>query len=304
MANYSEEIIHEIEGIYNECAIKVSNIKPNKRRTNEYYVPLRMFNTLVFPILARIFRARTVIKFAGVNTRFTGGHKIQAIYDLSFIKFPSHYTSKDLAQQNRYFRKALSISDAFLTCSYTTKAELQKYTNKPIYVIYPKIEMTERSIYEVKRLTNNYFLIIGSDHPRKRIDLVIDLFSSLNEKLIIIGGYKGGENIPDNVKIMGYVDNETKLELIENCKTIIVPSIDEGFGLPIAEALLYGKKPLCSDIPIFREIAEGYAVYTNFEKDHFKCDIQQSFDTKPSEYFKKYNQIRKEQLSSFALKLL
>jgi glycosyltransferase involved in cell wall biosynthesis len=50
-----------------------------------------------------------------------------------------------------------------------------------------------------------------------------------------------------------------------NCQLLLAPSIVEGFGLPIVEAMLHGCRVVCSDIPVFREVGEDYCHYASLE---------------------------------------
>jgi len=50
-----------------------------------------------------------------------------------------------------------------------------------------------------------------------------------------------------------------------HCQLLLAPSIVEGFGLPIVEAMLHGCRVVCSDIPVFREVGEDYCHYASLE---------------------------------------
>ena len=64
----------------------------------------------------------------------------------------------------------------------------------------------------------------------------------------------------------GYIDKNKALYFYNNSLMYIFPSIDEGFGIPLIEALKFKVPVICSDIPIFREIAADSVLY--FEKQN------------------------------------
>jgi glycosyltransferase involved in cell wall biosynthesis len=96
-------------------------------------------------------------------------------------------------------------------------------------------------------------------------------------KLMIVG-IAGPEtdNIHRLVSILGLDSRVGFLEGVSdselrwcyvNCQAVVSPSTVEGFGLPIAEALLAGCRIVCSDIPAFREVADGQCRFVSLEKN-------------------------------------
>ncbi len=78
-------------------------------------------------------------------------------------------------------------------------------------------------------------------------------------------GYTGDprltRNAPPNVRFSGYVEEHEKAALIAEAHGLIMPSLAEGFGVPIIEALAANTPVLCSDIAVFREVAGELADY-------------------------------------------
>jgi glycosyltransferase involved in cell wall biosynthesis len=108
-------------------------------------------------------------------------------------------------------------------------------------------------------------VVIVSAEPRKNLQAVIRAFKKLPDADLVVIGYAGGtkfmRNAPPNVKFAGYVDEQDKAALIAEAHGLIMPSLAEGFGVPIIEALAANTPVLCSDIAVFREVAGDLGDY-------------------------------------------
>jgi glycosyltransferase involved in cell wall biosynthesis len=126
-------------------------------------------------------------------------------------------------------------------------------------------------------ITNpNYIFSISTLEPRKNFPRLLEAFSKIAAEfpetdLIIAGGkgWKEGETldslkkfgIENRVKFLGYVPDEAVPKLFSRASFAVTASLDEGFGVPILEALHFGCPVACSDRPVMREIAGPLAVY-------------------------------------------
>jgi len=116
-----------------------------------------------------------------------------------------------------------------------------------------------------------YFLFVGTIEPRKNLPRLLTAFSSLaksvkdNALLVIAGGEGwGGVNINDlvhdlgltnNVLLLGYVDELSLACLYANARFLVMPSLYEGFGLPLVEAMAHGVPVLTSNNSSMPEVA-------------------------------------------------
>ncbi|RDI37427.1 glycosyl transferase family 1 [Gluconacetobacter liquefaciens] len=125
-----------------------------------------------------------------------------------------------------------------------------------------------------------YFVILGTIEPRKNHLLLLNLWRQMAMEggatplphLVIIGrrGWEN-ENILDMIErcpaLQGVVHEHATLSdqavagLVRGARALLFPSFAEGFGLPLLEALAMGVPCLCSDLPVFREIAGDLPVY-------------------------------------------
>ena len=126
------------------------------------------------------------------------------------------------------------------------------------------------------RIHAPYFLFVGTIEPRKNLDRLLQAFASLSEakrkgfKLVIAGG-KGWGNVNPQLRaaklglqkdiiFTGYVSDGELHELYAQAQFLIMPSLYEGFGFPIIEAMSYGVPVITSNLSSMPEVAGDAAI--------------------------------------------
>ncbi|MDQ3762087.1 MAG: glycosyltransferase family 4 protein [Actinomycetota bacterium] len=113
------------------------------------------------------------------------------------------------------------------------------------------------------RLPPRYLLFVGAAQPRKGLDVLLDAHRSLPElaPLVLAGPAGWGPTLTTSsrVRILGYLDEADLRCVVAGATALVLPSRDEGFGLPVLEAMAAGVPVVCSDLPALREIAGGLA---------------------------------------------
>lgn len=117
-------------------------------------------------------------------------------------------------------------------------------------------------------------LHVGSTIPRKRIDVLLDVFAAVRRirpdaRLVRVGGPFTAEqrlrvrdlNLTDAVAVLPFVDRATLAAVYRRAVVALLPSEREGFGLPLVEALACGTPVVASDIPVLREVGADAAEY-------------------------------------------
>ena len=125
----------------------------------------------------------------------------------------------------------------------------------------------------------NYLLHIGSFEKRKDLITLVKAFKLVDDpnlKLVLAGAQiiNGNSEVLDEIKtfivqnkleskviLAGYVSKEEASVLYENATIYVFPSLDEGFGIPILEALSFSVPVICSDIDVFKEVGGDYVEY-------------------------------------------
>jgi glycosyltransferase involved in cell wall biosynthesis len=121
-------------------------------------------------------------------------------------------------------------------------------------------------------------LHVGSTIPRKRIDVLLDVFAGVRRarpgvRLTRVGGPFTADQrvrardlgVLEAIHVLPFVDRATLAAVYRRSALAVLPSDREGFGLPIVEALACGTPMVASDIPVLREIGSGAVTYCPVE---------------------------------------
>lgn len=205
---------------------------------------------------------------------------IVTIHDLIHLENPARYAASLYARP--MLRSAAKKANAIITVSQHAKSRLMDQLKIPedkIRVIYngvdpsfqPGDKTAARRQLGDSFLQGKLLLAVGNSRPHKNLRALIDAFEDAANalgpewKLLLIAegagemtqGVKSGERI----LIRGRVSEEQLRLIYQAADAFIMPSLNEGFGLPIVEAMASGLPVLCSDIDVFHEVAGDSALY-------------------------------------------
>lgn len=198
---------------------------------------------------------------------------VTTVHDLAFHYYPETIHPLILRTQRRRLAKLSSQKTHLIVDSVSTQKDLMKiYNIEPtrINVIYPGLSAdyqppSNKEIDRVKtkyKLPDQYLLALGTREPRKNLPRLIQAAKNLSLNLVIAGRYGWGKQtpIPSNVQILGYVpDND--LPALYNLATVFVyPSLYEGFGFPVLEAMACGTAVVTSNTSSLPEVAGEAAI--------------------------------------------
>jgi glycosyltransferase involved in cell wall biosynthesis len=120
-------------------------------------------------------------------------------------------------------------------------------------------------------LDGDYLLYLGTIQPRKNLSRLIEAFSQLPtaDCQLLLAGKRGWytdellKQANDRVKFIGYVDAADKNALLSGATAFVFPSLYEGFGFPVLEAMTCGVPVLCSNTSSLPEVVGHAAVQVN-----------------------------------------
>ncbi|MFZ4827046.1 MAG: glycosyltransferase family 4 protein [Phototrophicaceae bacterium] len=208
---------------------------------------------------------------------------VVTVYDLSFIHYPQMLSRSRRTYLQTMTRYACERSTRVLTISESTARDVVAN-----YGIDPsKVDVapcgTDFSIFrplhperliqfrKKKNLPDVFWLFIGTLEPRKNLPTLLKAYAQLspeNRPLLVIGGGKGWDyddifttvetlGLSNSVRFIGYVPSQELALWYNSASLFIYPSVYEGFGLPVLEAMACGTAVVVADSSSLTEVVEG-----------------------------------------------
>jgi glycosyltransferase involved in cell wall biosynthesis len=218
---------------------------------------------------------------------------VTTIHDVSWRRLPACFPTRHRMLLNIFIPITVRLADAVITDSKASMSDIVSFFSVPpsrVHVIplgvsevffeRPRMEECEAvlSMYGLKR---GYALYLGVVQPRKNLHRLVVAVSLLRGfgmwkkgwELVIAGklGWYYEHlmkavcelGLGDVVKFIGYVEDEHLRHLYACARVFVYPSLWEGFGLPVVEAMACGTPVVTSDLGALKEIAEGAALLVN-----------------------------------------
>src|SRR3989338_503396 len=199
--------------------------------------------------------------------RFSPVPTMVCIMDLAFLKYPETFRSPDLWQLKSWTKYSVKNSKHVFTISEATKKDIISAYHIPA----GKISIASPGVKRLKAgglspAKGKYWLYLGTLQPRKNIDALIEGFAATLPaagKLIIAGkiGWKYQPKKQDRIRYLGFVPNDKLGALIKNSQGLILPSLYEGFGIPVVQAMSLGTPVLVSRNSSLPEIVGNTGLY-------------------------------------------
>jgi glycosyltransferase involved in cell wall biosynthesis len=215
---------------------------------------------------------------------------VSIVYDLQFIYYPQFFSESARIERCRNFTDACRLATRIVSISnHVTETILSNssISREKVRTLLPQlsrrlssISAPERDI-EIPKLglaADTYLLYPGNFWRHKNHNMLLTAYNiylsschDSNMKLVCTGA--PGESldalkdvthrmgISDRVVFPGFIPEKVFTALLVHCRALIYPSLFEGFGMPVFEALAYGKPVLCSELPSLKEIAADAAIY-------------------------------------------
>lgn len=210
---------------------------------------------------------------------------VYTLYDLSFIENPDWNTEENRVGCFSGIFRARLYADLIVAISeYTRQHFLATFPGFPesrIAVVYPASRFENlRPAPPPARFSslkpNGFWLSVGTIEPRKNHGRLLDAYRTLKGEgapmlpLVLAGGhgwllehfdaFLHGLEVGREVILAGYVSNDELKWLYQNCFGFVYPSLFEGFGMPVVEALGLGGPVLCSNGSSLPEVAGAAAL--------------------------------------------
>lgn len=205
------------------------------------------------------------------------------VHDLSFIHYPETFPVKLVNYLNRSVPPSVKRADHILADSLSTMRDLQSLWNvapERITVLYSGVNERFRPVTDGAKLAAiraryglgdaPFVLTVGTVQPRKNYELLVRAFKPVADRhahALVIAGGKGwlGEGLAaeierqglrDRVRLVGFVDDDDLPGLYSAADLFVFPSLYEGFGLPLLEAMACGTPVISSDASSLPEVVQ------------------------------------------------
>jgi glycosyltransferase involved in cell wall biosynthesis len=226
-----------------------------------------------------------------------GMRTVVTVHDLAYKYFPQYFPRRDVFELNLLGDFAIRNADHLIAVSESTKRDILKWypsvKDECITVVHHGFDAdlfsVDRNVDEEQRvkqflgIDGDYILYTGAIQPRKNLEVLIDAFTILKErngmekmKLVLAGGdawlsdrvHTKAEGSPfrDDIIMPGQIAFEDLGHLLRGAKAYIFPSLYEGFGIPVLEALASRVPVIVADNSSLREVGGDAAEY--FDASH------------------------------------
>ncbi|MBE2200940.1 MAG: glycosyltransferase family 4 protein [Anaerolinea sp.] len=209
------------------------------------------------------------------------------VHDLSFVHYPHVFTPALIKYLNRVVPRSVARATHILADSEATRRDLTTIWNVPeakITVLYSGVDGRFRPVQSADEITavrakydlgeQPYVVSVGTIQPRKNYQMLIRAFAPLAAELphnLFIAGGTGWlyeemmmeierQGLNGRVRFIGFVDDDDLPALYSGASLFAFPSLYEGFGLPLLEAMGCGVPVLTSNASSLPEVAGEAAV--------------------------------------------
>jgi len=241
-------------------------------------------------------RAPRVARSLGIDVWFSTTHmlplgrslpRVPFVHDLIAVKYPELFGWKQALYLKWALKYACTRSSRVLTNSEATRADIvATYGTSPDRIVVSGLgpgnvvarvdpaSVSDQDLHALGLPWERFLLAIGTLEPRKNLDRLIEAMPLLADPglgLAIAGGRGWKESviftqvqrlgIADRIVFLGYVEDADLARLLARTEAFVFPSLYEGFGMPILEAMLAGAPVLASARPAMEEVGGAAARY-------------------------------------------
>ena len=288
---YSFEIINRLFKLATHHGYKpilfVRDYLPNFPTTCQKKINFKRFWTLA-GLSFKMLRNKPDILFvpSHVLPLVRAKKNIIMIHDVAFARYPKIYTWRQRFYLNWSTKYAVKHASKIIVPSEFTAEDLRvvfKCPAEKIEVIKHGVNESPQFTDDEKRVcfekfglvsTDKYLLFLGRIEHKKNVARLIRAFASIPQNTglkLVLGGKPGLGyelirdtankcDVSNRIIFTGYISEIEKSVLLKNAFSFVFPSLYEGFGMPILEAMKAGIPVIASDIPVLREVG-GKACY-------------------------------------------
>jgi glycosyltransferase involved in cell wall biosynthesis len=246
-----------------------------------------IYEQLVLPIVAWAKRADLIHSLHYTHPLLAFSRRVVTIHDLTFLLFPELHTRGRRIIMPFFIRRAIKNADAVIFVSKATQDDAERLIGigrnlrrvVPLGVaacpLVPQDDPASEIYLSEMGVERPYLLFVGTLEPRKNIIRIVHAFERVAEShpnLTLVLAGKFGWHTADlaaamenslmrlRIRHLGFVTEAEKWTLLRDCAMLVYPSLYEGFGLPVLEAMAAGAPVITSNLSSMPEVAGDAAV--------------------------------------------
>ncbi len=218
---------------------------------------------------------------------------VLTIHDLNFVH-EKRKQGKKFEEEIQRHQKKIDRANHIVAISNFTLNDVATYlniTNKPTSVIYNGCNFSKiENLHKPKiNVSGDFLFTIGTINAKKNFHVLPCLLQRNNRKLVIAGVVYDNDykqkiiaeaekyNCKDRVIFTDAISENDKQWYLQYCEAFVFPSLAEGFGLPVIEAMYFGKPVILSNLTALPEIGAGVAYYfKNFDAKEMQQTLESS----------------------------
>lgn len=205
---------------------------------------------------------------------------VAVVHDLAFHYYPEHFTYKDWALLHLFTAQVAREADEIIAVSQATARDIEHFYGRRdgVSVVHHGVDQERfhpKGGIKVPDILKPYILFVGQIQPRKNLIRLVEAFEQLagedkELRLVMAGGYGWLQQLilkrvnessyRERIKRLGPVLDDQLPALYANAEVFILPSLYEGFGMPVLEAMAAGCPVVTSNVSSLPEIAGDAAV--------------------------------------------
>lgn len=247
--------------------------------------PLRLWLKFWMPLAARLHKAQAGIFPGSILPIYLPFPSVMVVYDLCWAAYPECYPEREIHIFRDIYPRSLAASRLVFAISEFTKQDLQRIYGTPpekIRIVpcapdplFKPVPDAAEQVRERWGLEPGYVMAVGTSHPRKNISTLLRAYAICQPKQpLALVGLSGRTakglialaeelRISDKVRWLGFVSHMQLPALYSAAGAFVMPSLYEGFGMPVLEAMACGSPVICSNTSALPEVAGDAAVLVN-----------------------------------------
>ena len=201
----------------------------------------------------------------------TARRRVITVHDLTYKRHPELLQKETLHNLDAHMAREIAASDAVICVSESTRRDLLRYYQiDPSRAVAIHTGLAVPNEYApVDGLPKRYILFVSTIEPRKNLGVLLDAFERLDYdgSLVVVGrvGWKSEDIVPRlrsrRIVHLDYLDAPRLAAVYRDAEVFVMPSIYEGFGFPLLEAMQHGVPSIAARSSSLPEVGGDAALY-------------------------------------------